>query len=373
MPGFKCFRRDREGGKRGGGVALLIRDSVTAVEKVDAMEGLSTESLWVEVRNRKWSLTLLGVFYRPPNSDRDVEERIGKQILERCNNNRVGVMGDFNFPNIDWNLPKARGLDGEEFVRCVQEGFLTQYVDKPTRGEAVLDLVLGNEPGQVSDLSVGEHFGDSDHNSISFTLALERDRIRRTRKMFNWSKGNYEALRQEIRGIDWKEVFSGKCTEEMWRIFKEYLSAVLYSNVPMRQGSCGTLKEPWCTKAVMNLAKRKREAYKRFKELGNARDLEEYTASRKELKKEIRRARRGHEKALAGRIKENPKAFYKYVKSKRIRREGIGPIKCDGGKVCIEPVEIAEVLNEYFAWYSQRKRILVVVVRTCGGLKSLGV
>ena len=45
VPGFKCFRRDREGGKRGGGVALLIRDSVTAVEKVDAMEGLSTESL----------------------------------------------------------------------------------------------------------------------------------------------------------------------------------------------------------------------------------------------------------------------------------------------------------------------------------------
>ena len=65
-------------------------------------------------------------------------------------------MGDFNFPNIDWNLPRVRGLDGEEFVRCVQEGFLTQYVDKPTRGgEAVLDLVLANEPGQVSDLSVG--------------------------------------------------------------------------------------------------------------------------------------------------------------------------------------------------------------------------
>ena len=40
------------------------------------------------------------------------------------------------------------------------------------RNKAVLDLVLGNEPGQVSDLSVGEHFGDSDHNSISFTLAI---------------------------------------------------------------------------------------------------------------------------------------------------------------------------------------------------------
>ena len=50
---------------------------------------------------------------------------------------------------------------------CVQEGSLTQYVDKPTRGEAVLDLVFGNEPGQVSDLSVGEHFRDSDLNYIN--------------------------------------------------------------------------------------------------------------------------------------------------------------------------------------------------------------
>ena len=53
MPGFRCFKRDRDGGKRGGGVALLIRDSVMAAEKMDTMEGLSTESLWMEVRNRK--------------------------------------------------------------------------------------------------------------------------------------------------------------------------------------------------------------------------------------------------------------------------------------------------------------------------------
>ena len=190
VPGFRCFRKDREGGKRGGGVALLIRDRVTAVEKVDAVEGLSTESLWVEVRSGKGSITLLGVFYRPPNSNREVEEQIGKQILERCSNSRVVVMGDFNFPNIDWNIPRVRGLDGEEFVRCVQEGFLTQHVDKPTRGEAVLDLILANEPGQVSDLSVGEHLGDSDHNSISFMLALEKERIRQAGRHLDGVRGN---------------------------------------------------------------------------------------------------------------------------------------------------------------------------------------
>ncbi|XP_059801229.1 uncharacterized protein LOC132378374 [Hypanus sabinus] len=221
VPGFRCFRKGREGGKRNGGLALLIRHSVTAAMKVDIMEGLYTESLWVEVRNRKGSITLLGVFCRPPNSNRDIEEQIGKQILEICNNNRVVMMEDFNFPNSDWHLPGAKGLDGVEFVRCVQEGFLTQYVDKPTRGEAVLDLVLGSEPGQVSGLSVGDYFGDSDHNSISFTIALERDWNKQLRKMFNWSKGHYEAIRQEIGGLNWKQMSSGKSMEERWQIFRE--------------------------------------------------------------------------------------------------------------------------------------------------------
>ena len=66
IPGFQCFKRDREGGKRGGGMALLVRDTITATERVGNVAGSSFESVWVEVRNRKGAVTLLGVCYRPP-------------------------------------------------------------------------------------------------------------------------------------------------------------------------------------------------------------------------------------------------------------------------------------------------------------------
>ena len=65
---------------------------------------------------------------------------------------------DFNFPHIDWESLTARGSDGEQFVRCVQ-GFVIQYVDNPTREGAILDLVSGNEPGQVIDVSGGSILG----------------------------------------------------------------------------------------------------------------------------------------------------------------------------------------------------------------------
>ena len=72
---------------------MLIKDSLTAAER--QFEGdLPTEVIWAEVRNRKGAVTLLGVFYRPPNSNRDVEEEIAKQIMDRCGGHRVVVMGD---------------------------------------------------------------------------------------------------------------------------------------------------------------------------------------------------------------------------------------------------------------------------------------
>lgn len=62
-------------------------------------------------------------------------------------------------------------------------------------------------------------------------------------------------------------------------------------------------------------------------QLGSSVSLEEYRALRSNLKKAIRRAKRGHEVALACKIKQNPKRFYKYVKGKKVTRGRIGPLR----------------------------------------------
>lgn len=43
--------------------------------------------------------------------------------------------------------------------------FLRQYIDRPTRKDVVLDLISGNIADQVEEVSIGELFKDSDHNS----------------------------------------------------------------------------------------------------------------------------------------------------------------------------------------------------------------
>lgn len=46
--------------------------------------------------------------------------------------NRVVLVGNITFPNIDWHMFNAKGFYGAEFVGCIQEGFLKHYVGRPT-------------------------------------------------------------------------------------------------------------------------------------------------------------------------------------------------------------------------------------------------
>ena len=62
---------------------------------------------------------------------------------------------------------------------------------------------------------------------------------------------------------------------------------------------------------------------------------------------------------MASRIKENPKAFCTYIKSMRVARERVGPLKDKGGHLCVEPEEMDEVLNEYFASVFTKEKDLV--------------
>ena len=136
---------------------------------------------------------MIGLYYKPPNSRREIEEQICKEITDSSKKNRVVIVGDFNFPNIDWDSHSIRGLDGEKFVECIQEEFLIQYVDGLTREGAKLDLLLGNKEEQMT--KVRYHFGTSDHNSISFKIAMENDRSGPKVKILNWGKANFDGIR----------------------------------------------------------------------------------------------------------------------------------------------------------------------------------
>jgi len=75
------------------------------------------------------------------------------------------LMGDFNFADINWCIPETVD-DSHLFLKCVNDNFLFQHVQDPTRGKNMLDLVFTSEKNMIENLVVGENFGTSDHQII---------------------------------------------------------------------------------------------------------------------------------------------------------------------------------------------------------------
>jgi len=96
MDGYKLFRRDRQG-RRGGGVALYVRDCFDCIELNNCDD--KVKCLWVKMRGKANKAdVLLGVFYRPPNQDEEDDEAFCKQLAEVPQ--LLAHVGDFNLPDI---------------------------------------------------------------------------------------------------------------------------------------------------------------------------------------------------------------------------------------------------------------------------------
>jgi hypothetical protein len=55
------------------------------------------------------------------------------------------MVGDFNVPDIDWNVGRAKGAADEELLDAIQMAGLEQLVGFPTHTKGnILDLILTN-------------------------------------------------------------------------------------------------------------------------------------------------------------------------------------------------------------------------------------
>lgn len=172
---YSLYRADRKC-KKGGGVALFIL-STADVRVVLSCSSKNAYELLVADIEINGDLVRLFVVYRTPTCSLTDTTLLAKHMsdLSTCAQPSL-ILGDFNLPDIEWftspsptfSLSVSRAI--VEF--CTQSQF-TQLTNTPTRENTILDLVLTNTPGLVSDLVVIPPIGQSDHAGVSFSLAIE--------------------------------------------------------------------------------------------------------------------------------------------------------------------------------------------------------
>ncbi|KAK4831120.1 hypothetical protein QYF61_015423 [Mycteria americana] len=347
MDGYKLFRRDRQA-KRGGGVALYVRECLDSLELDDGDDRV--ECLWVRIRGKANKADIVvGVCYRPPNQDEETDELFYKQLGEASRSLAPVLVGDFSLLDVCWKYNTAERKQSRRFLECVaDDNFLTQLVSEPTREGAPLDLLFTNREGLVSHMMVGGRLGQSDHEMIEFLRRGEAARGVRKTATLDFRRADFGLFRRLVDRVPWEAALKGKGVQEGWTFFKEEVLKAQEWAVPRcRKTSRRGRRPAWVTRELWLELRKKRRVHDLWKK-GQV-TQEDYKGVARLCRKKIRKAKAELELNLAAAVKDNKKHFFKYISSKRRAKENLQPLVDGGGNTVTKDEEKAEVLNAFFA------------------------
>ena len=100
--GFTSYRKERSSFKEGkaGGVILYVKNDIVSYEYSE-LNILKSESVWCRVNTASKETINIGVCYRSQAAEDD-EVRELFMAIETASNEQVLIMGDFNYPKINW-------------------------------------------------------------------------------------------------------------------------------------------------------------------------------------------------------------------------------------------------------------------------------
>jgi len=110
-------------------------------------------------------------------------------------------MGDFNHTDISCEEHTARQVQSRRFLQNIDDNFLMQVVEEPTRKDALLDLVLRNKEGPVEDVKVRGRLGCSDHEMVEFMILHGGSRAISRIKTLDLRMANFDLFKELLGGI----------------------------------------------------------------------------------------------------------------------------------------------------------------------------
>ena len=229
--------------------------------------------------------------------------------------------------------------------------FFKQLVREPTRQGNILDLILTNNESLVSQIEIGSKFETSDHQEIRFKINAEGRAVQNPTLIPDFRKANYNNLRKYFREVDWEnlglhnreslindaEIQCNNLVNEIKKGQKKH--------IPSRRIRSNKNAPKWMNDTIRRNILLKKELYRKIKK-GETQEVEMYNDLARNVKKEVRTAKRNYEKKVAMAAQKDPKGFYQLYKTKV--KDKIGPIKGIDGNLIDNGEKISKELNKYF-------------------------
>ena len=233
--------------------------------------------------------------------------------------------------------------------------YLFQLVDKPTRHDNVLDLVLTNLPSLVTFIDTGLVFVEaglpSDHFPVVFevnaSLKLKDSPKRLCYDLKNadfTSLNNVLSLLPLSAGVE--SINSQAMLDNAWRLWCSLVLTAVDSHISIFL-SKGKNRPPWINKDLANEIKKKKTLWKRVRNSTSKSLKEKFRKMRQSIKNWIRRERRAYLIDIANQAPTNPKRFWSFYSFKNKKKPIPDKINYKGVSLTDDSIR-AEAFNDYF-------------------------
>lgn len=343
---FTIYRNDR---KDGGGGVLIAARNMPELRISNSNKGPG-ESITITVCYSNLKINLVA-FYRPP-SESCLDNL--KAVLEHSYNAQTVVIGDLNFPDIDWAVPPHNGVIKASSSRkslhknaleIFRHNNLTQLVHESThRLGNTLDLVLFDQnllENREVKTTVMPRL--SDHNMILVDITTHN-----TKKMteappklkYNFKRAKFPDIKLKFENLSTS--LKGKNANEMWCSFKSTIQQALAEDVPTLLSK--PKGHPWMTRDLLRTIRQRDDRYADAKADGIIDDAIEKELAKK-VKKDVRKAK---SQFLNGHVGEslsngNTKPLFSYISKHKGKSNQISSIKN------AETADIPDSLADFFS------------------------
>jgi len=169
----------------GGGVALYVHSRLSAVPLSTLNKVGFANSMWCTISLSDSDKLLVGVVYRAPSLSQDNNQKllsILREVHNTVNFSHLLIMGDFNFPSIDWSECVCLSSENSSaflFLDAIQDSFLTQHVTQCIRHRhgqqsSLLDLALSSDPNFIDKVTNLSALGSNNHDCLFGNTSVMR-------------------------------------------------------------------------------------------------------------------------------------------------------------------------------------------------------
>ena len=117
-------------------------------------------------------------------------------------------------------------------LECIKDHFLSQVIDSPTRGDALLDLLVTNVSELNSESEIGGILDCSDHALMEFAILRDMGQAKSKFRTLNFRKVKFQLLKELVNRTFWQTALRDKGAEQSWRIFKDVFHRVQELLIP---------------------------------------------------------------------------------------------------------------------------------------------